>query len=598
MYLSRVIANHLTSVLGGIRPRIQEINPMIKAIAGSLVIVLIIVASNHAQQTSDGDFFSCSPAEHEVLGSPSNAVANINSPNDYLIERAQYVLSYNREKGEPNWVAWHLDSTWIGLSPRQNDYRADSSLPIGWYQVQATDYSGSGFDRGHNCPSGDRTSTVADNSATFRMTNLIPQAPDNNQGPWEFLESYCRTLALRGYEMYIYMGGAGSGGTGSNGGVTDTIANGRVNVPEYTWKVVLVLPNGANDLSRIDENTRVFAVIMPNTQGIRTDPWQKYLATVDQVEALTGYDFFANVSPGVQSVIESRFDPASNTSPQVLPGGYYDDLDISSPNTSIAGNVTVSGNLRLGGSTLTTGSGKITLGPNAVVSRISGFVNGALERQYVTPTLSLFPVGTRNGYSPVTVNVTSIGRSPSSLTVTAIDGPQPSVVDPGMALKRFWRLNETGDLTASLTFKYNDRDLPAGTSEANLRLNRYDDGFSEFPAKYDLPANTVTATGISHFSDWTLLPSIERTAATAVSVSGRILAPDGHGLKNAWVSFIDGAGNLRRTSTSMLGYYRFDMVTAGQTVVLTVISKSFRFTPRTLMLNDDLNDVDLKAENR
>ncbi len=563
-----------------------------------LAVLLILVASTAAQRAPDRDYFDRLPAEHEVLGNPSNAVADINSPNDYLIERAQYVLSYSREKGEPNWVAWHLDSTWIGSAPRQNNYRADSSLPPGWYQVEPYDYSGSGFDRGHNCPSGDRTSTVTDNSATFRMTNMLPQAPDNNQGPWEFLESYCRTLANRGYEMYIYMGGAGSGGSGVNGGVTDTLANGHVVVPAYTWKVVLVLPNGTNDLSRIDINTRVFAVIMPNTQGIRTDPWQKYLATVDQVEALTGYDFFSNVSPDVQAVIESRIDPASNTSPQIVPGGYYDDLNISSPNTAITGNVFVNGNLTLGGSILTTGSGKITLGPNAVVSRISGYINGTLERQYLIPTSSVFPVGTANGYSPVWVKISSMGRSPSSLAVTAVDGSQPNVFDPGTALKRFWRLNESGDLTATLTFKYDDRDLPAGALEANYRLNRYESGFKEIPATFDLTANTVTATGISEFFDWTLLPSVDRPVATAVSVSGQILAPDGSGLKNAWVSFTDAAGNLRRTSTSMLGFYRFDMVAAGQTVVLTVTSKNYRFSTRTLTLNGDLNGVDLKAEDR
>lgn len=146
-----------------------------------LAVLLILVASTAAQRAPDRDYFDRLPAEHEVLGIPSNAVADINSPNDYLIERAQYVLSYNKEKGEPNWVAWHLDSTWIGRAPRQNNYRADSSLPPGWYQVEPYDYSGSGFDRGHNCPSGDRTSTVADNSETFRMTNMLPQAPDNNQ---------------------------------------------------------------------------------------------------------------------------------------------------------------------------------------------------------------------------------------------------------------------------------------------------------------------------------------------------------------------------------------------------------------------------------
>src|SRR5207248_6889700 len=105
-----------------------------------------------------------------TFGNPSNATANVANENNYLMVKPQYTLSYNRSKGTPNWVAWRLDSSWIGGAPRQDDYRPDPALPAGWYQVQANDYSGSGYERGHMCPSGDRTRSVADNSATFLMT--------------------------------------------------------------------------------------------------------------------------------------------------------------------------------------------------------------------------------------------------------------------------------------------------------------------------------------------------------------------------------------------------------------------------------------------
>src|SRR5204863_5707617 len=142
-------------------------------------------------------------------------------------------------------------------------------------------------------PSADRTSTVADNSATFLMTNFVPQAPNNNQGPWEELETYLRTLVGQGNEIYIISGGVGQGGVGSNGGVTQTVANGHVVVPAYTWKVIMVLPQGTDDVSRVTTSTRCIAIIMPNTQGIRNNTWQQYIVSVDQVEALTGYDFFS-----------------------------------------------------------------------------------------------------------------------------------------------------------------------------------------------------------------------------------------------------------------------------------------------------------------
>ncbi|HEX8285719.1 MAG TPA: DNA/RNA non-specific endonuclease [Pyrinomonadaceae bacterium] len=245
---------------------------------------------------------------HLTMGNPSNAVADVNQPTNYLLNKPQFAVSYHRDKGRPNWVSWHLASSWLGSTPRQDDFRNDTTLPAGWYQVQGTDYSGSGFDRGHHCPSADRTLTVADNSSTFLMTNMLPQSPDNNQGPWANMENYLRTLVTSGNELYIVMGGSGSGGTGSNGGTTTTIAGGKVAVPSQVWKVVIVLPSGTNDVTRVTTSTRTIAVLMPNTQGIRAADWKTYRVSVDQIESATGYDFFSAVPAAVQSVIESRVD--------------------------------------------------------------------------------------------------------------------------------------------------------------------------------------------------------------------------------------------------------------------------------------------------
>lgn len=239
-----------------------------------------------------------SSSVHLTMGNPSNAVTNINVPTNYLMEKAQYALSYHRDNGTSNWVSWHLDSSWLGSTPRQDDFRADTTLPTGWYQVKGTDYSGSGYDRGHLCPSADRTKTVADNSATFLMTNMIPQMPSNNQGPWASLESYARTLVSQGNELYIISGGFG---------IQSYIANGNVAVPTYTWKVIIVLTSGTNDVSRVTSSTRTIAVIMPNFGSINSD-WRTYRVSVDQVESQTGYDFFSNVSTTIQSQIESVVD--------------------------------------------------------------------------------------------------------------------------------------------------------------------------------------------------------------------------------------------------------------------------------------------------
>jgi endonuclease G len=235
-----------------------------------------------------------------IFGNPSNATPDIANENNYLMTKPQYTLSYNRSKATANWVAWRLDSSWIGSAPRQDDFRPDTTLPAGWYQVLNEDYSGSGYDRGHMCPSGDRTNTIPNNSATFLMTNMVPQLAANNQGPWEELETYCRTLAGQGNELYIFSGPIGNIGT---------IANGRVVVPAFTWKVVLVMPNGSNDLQRASKATRVFGIIVPNQPPLNINtPWRTFRVPVNTVERLTGLDFFSNIGKMTQEVIERRRD--------------------------------------------------------------------------------------------------------------------------------------------------------------------------------------------------------------------------------------------------------------------------------------------------
>jgi len=241
-----------------------------------------------------------------LLGNPSNAVHSVSSPDNYLMDSDYYILSYNCDRGEPNWVSWYLGSSSLGSTDRSNDFRADPSLPDGWYQVQATSYSGSGFDRGHNCPSADRTSSVAANSSTFLMTNMIPQAPNNNQHTWANFENYLRSLVQQGDEVYIVMGSYGEGGTGSKSYQT-TIDNGHVTVPAHIWKVAVVLHNGDNDLSRITETTRVVAIDTPNTNSIDSK-WQTYLVSVDDIEKATGYDLLSNVSVTIQKAIEAKVD--------------------------------------------------------------------------------------------------------------------------------------------------------------------------------------------------------------------------------------------------------------------------------------------------
>jgi endonuclease G len=257
-------------------------------------------------------FFSCSDdaAKPETnrgnnleMGNPSGAA---NAFDNYLVEKEQYTLSYNSYRGTPNWVSWHLSRAWMGNTDRQDDFRADQSLHTTFYKVTPADYTNSGFDRGHNTPSADRTASIADNSATFLMTNMIPQAPTNNQKTWANLENYCRKLVSEGNELYIIMGSYGKGGTGSNG-FRETLTGGKVVVPNRIWKVIVVLPVGGSDVSRVTTSTRVIAVDTPNSNSISTS-WATYRTTVDAIEAKTGYNILSNVPASIQDVIEARVD--------------------------------------------------------------------------------------------------------------------------------------------------------------------------------------------------------------------------------------------------------------------------------------------------
>lgn len=232
---------------------------------------------------------------HLKLGNPSQATADPHNPTNFLMEKPEFVLSYNSTTGTANWVSWQLNSSWVGIVKRQNNFRPDETLPPGWYQVQSNDYRGTGYDRGHLVPSGDRTNNLDQNSTTFLMTNIIPQAPELNRGIWSDLEKECRDLLQKGKELYIIAGGEGK---------RKTIAKGKVTVPKWNWKVIVILdkPN-----QKITENTQIIAVRMPNFNPL-TKNWRDYRVSVDEIEQNTGLDFLTNIPKNIQDKLEGKVD--------------------------------------------------------------------------------------------------------------------------------------------------------------------------------------------------------------------------------------------------------------------------------------------------
>ncbi|MGL4347416.1 MAG: DNA/RNA non-specific endonuclease [Chitinophagaceae bacterium] len=236
------------------------------------------------------------------LGMPSLAITHPDSSyNNYLIHRKYLTISYNKTKDIPNWVAWHLSKSDLGTQERTNRFLPDPLLPFEWIWIETSSYTNSNFDRGHSCPSGDRTVDERANIETFYMTNIIPQAPNFNQRPWATLEDFIRTILKNNhYEAYIYNGTCGIGGFDKNNEFARKIKNniGRkhndgsydsICVPKYVFKIVIFLSEGKDDSARIMANNgddvKVLAVFCPNDNKLNNNSdWQKYITNIQSIE--------------------------------------------------------------------------------------------------------------------------------------------------------------------------------------------------------------------------------------------------------------------------------------------------------------------------
>ncbi len=236
------------------------------------------------------------------LGNPTGATADTNNLNHYLIQRPVEAIDYNDLLGQPNWASWDLTSSDIGSSGRSNDWQSDTNLPSNFYPVPADPFSGSDYDRGHMCPSADRTDTLPDNEMLFLMSNIIPQASAQNEGIWANLENYCRqTLLTGGNELLITCGPSLF--------TTSTLNNGHVTIPSYTWKIIVVCPPGSGAATnRITPTTQVVAVRIPNTDAVGSDPWQNYRTNVVAIEADTGFNFFTALPHNLSMTLHYKID--------------------------------------------------------------------------------------------------------------------------------------------------------------------------------------------------------------------------------------------------------------------------------------------------
>ena len=247
------------------------------------------------------------------LGNPSGAMANTNNHNNYLLVRSVEAIDYNDNRGLPNWVSWDLTHEDVGDATRSDYYFTDTSLPPNFYRVKDSDYIGVSainFNRGHLCPSEDRTDTDTHNDMVFRMSNIIPQSAHNNNGVWSDLEDYCRDLATTN-ELLLIAGPSDFG--------TNKIPSGKVYIPSNVWKIIVIVPPGnGTALSRITTTNRVISVSIPNATNGLSNAWQNYVTSAHQIELKTGLDFFTALPGVIASAFRARIDGLNSPPPTII----------------------------------------------------------------------------------------------------------------------------------------------------------------------------------------------------------------------------------------------------------------------------------------
>jgi endonuclease G len=212
---------------------------------------------------------------------------------EQILKRTGYVASYNKTTLLPNWVAWHLTAERTEGSAKRSgvDFAEDTEVP----EPRATDwdYYNSGYDRGHMCPAADNKWSKKAMEESFLFTNMCPQNGNLNRGDWNEMEMACRKWAKKYGGLYIVCGPI------LYKGKHKTIGKNKVVVPEAFFKVVL----------RTGDNPQAIGFIYKNTSGNR--PKDSYVNTVDEVERITGIDFFPSLPDNVEKNVEATADIAN-----------------------------------------------------------------------------------------------------------------------------------------------------------------------------------------------------------------------------------------------------------------------------------------------
>ena len=209
-----------------------------------------------------------------------------NEKKQIILERKGYSLSYNPTLLIPNWVAWRLTAEHVnGDCPRDNTYYEDED--VSYPKATNEDYKGSGWSKGHMCPAGDNKWDSEAMRESNLLTNVCPQHASLNSGVWNVIERDCRKWAKRYGELYIVCGPV------LLNKEHETIGINKIVVPEAFFKVIL----------RLKPEPTAIGFVIRNNEGKKKK--DQYINTVDDVERITGIDFFPFLEDSVEDIVEA-----------------------------------------------------------------------------------------------------------------------------------------------------------------------------------------------------------------------------------------------------------------------------------------------------
>ena len=202
-------------------------------------------------------------------------------------KRFAYTVSYNHDTRQPNWVAWTLTRAHASGKLKRGDFEDDMDMPSP--KGTKADYYNSGYDRGHLCPAGDNKWNQKAMDECFLMTNMCPQTHALNAGIWNSIEQQCRTWAKKYGKVYIACGPIFLNKQHRK------LGKNKVVVPDAFFKVIL----------RTGKNPQAIGFICRN-QGATGLQKKDFVNSVDEVERITGYDFFSKLPDNIEKKIEAK----------------------------------------------------------------------------------------------------------------------------------------------------------------------------------------------------------------------------------------------------------------------------------------------------